>query len=243
MEKRKILFYGVISMFILMFFASVFAEFASADAWWGYGARRPDWVLSHGGTIIRFEIENISGEPEEYKAVMYDADGDYVEKEFGTKGLFDDAKNGVYKIKAIRGNGNLEFRTSVEGGKKFDDIIVTAHPGETMKIKFNYKKKKVSMTTDYVKPVPRPVVKPAVVSESDPVVEVENSVEEIVMMKENEESFAEKVEDFVHPDALAMESGQQVFIKQGNPNQQTNEESASIFKKIWISILKFFSFA
>lgn len=239
---RKILFYGTIFIFIVMLL-SVVTDFASADSWWGYGARRPDWVLSHGGTIIRFEVEDTSGEDNEYKAVMYDADGDYVEKEFGVKGLFDDAKKGMYVIKAVRGEGNLEFRTSAKGGKKFAEIKVTAHPGETMKIKFNYKKKKVSMTTDYVKPVPRPVVKPAVVSESDPVVEVENSVEEIVMMKENEESFAEKVEDFVHPDALAMESGQQVFIKQGNPNQQTNEESASIFKKIWISILKFFSFA
>lgn len=102
------------------------------------------------------------------------------------------------------------------------------------------------MTTDYVKPVPKPVVKPAVVPKPDPVVEVENSVqtEEIITVTENEESLVERVEDFVHPDALAMESEQQTFIKQGNSSQQinTNEESANIFKRIWISVLKLFRF-
>ncbi len=233
MKRRKL----QIAIFILtlMLVSSAFAEMASADAWWGYGARRPDWVLSHGGTIIRFEIDNISGESEEYKAVMYN-EGDYVEKEFGTKGLFDDAKNGVYKIKAYRGDGSLEFRTSAEGGKKFDEITVTAHPGETIKLKFDYKRKKVKMTTDYVKPIPKSVVKPVVIPVPEPANETPESItaqtDEIVTATENDDSFIENVEEFIHPDAMAMEVEKKAEIK----------ETENIFKRIWIAIVEFFSF-
>lgn len=237
---RKILFYGTIFIFIVMLL-SVVTDFASADSWWGYGARRPDWVLSHGGTIIRFEIEDTSGEDNEYKAVMYDADGDYVEKEFGVRGLFDDAKKGVYVIKAVRGEGNLEFRTSAKGGKKFAEIKVTAHPGETMKIKFNYKKKTAKMTTDYFKLVPKPVINPAPTSVSEQAVEEAESPEsnetqanQVTTATDNDDSLIEVVEEFVHPDALAKEIDE-------HPSNSESEESVNVFERIWNFIRNLFS--
>lgn len=229
----------------------------SADAWWGYGYRTPKWVLSHGGTIIYYEIENISGEGNEYKAVMYDEDGDYVEKEFGKKAVFDDAKNGVYKISAYR--GGTKNKLTYKGGKKFASITVTAHPGETIKIKFNYKKKSAKMTTDYVKPVPKPVAKKAAPSapepEVEPAAEVQEEVEEIsepslqdealMTTEENENQFDEFMEAYVHPDAMAEESGERTVIRQKDSNQQTiaeEVETENIFVIIWTAVKKFFGF-
>ena len=121
MKSRKVLMSSIFFMFASILFATPF-DFAKADAWWGYGARKPEWVLSHGGTIIYFEFENISGKSSKYKAIMYDSNGKFVEKEFGKKGLFDDAKNGVYKISAFK------------GGKAFTSISVTAKPGKAIKV-------------------------------------------------------------------------------------------------------------
>ena len=196
----------------------------SADAWWGYGARRKEWVLSHGGTIIHYEIDNISGGSSEYKAVMYDANGKYVEKEFGKKAAFDDAKAGIYKIVAYR--GEIDKKT-YKGGKKFAEIVVTAHPGETVKIKFDYKKKKVEMTTDYVKPIAKSTVVPVAEDLTD----------------NSKESSIEMIEEVVHPDVLAKESGQ-VLMDQEDSNEQENMKMSfiSIFVHSWDAVMKYFNF-
>ena len=249
MDREKSQLFILLIASLIMLFSS--ADFASADAWWGKGYRDKEWVLSHGGTIIRFEIENTSGDDNEYKAVLYDDDGDYVEKEFGTKGYFDDAKNGKYKIKADRVEGGAD-KTTYKGGKSFASIEITAHPGETIKLKFDYKKKKVKMTTDYVKPIPRPVVKPTIVPAPEPVETQPESTSdtleptsainnEAMTVIENGNSLIETMEDYIHPDALASVSNTQTFIRQADSNA-LEEKPKNIFKKIWDYIVKFFSF-
>ncbi len=91
---------------------------------------------------------------------MYDKKSRYIEKEFGTKAVFDDAKDGEYIIRACRGDGGTEFKSTHKGGKEFAEVSVMAHLGETIKLVFDYKKKTVSMTTDYVKPVSKVIAKP-----------------------------------------------------------------------------------
>lgn len=233
----------------------VFVELAFANAWWGEGARDLDWVLKHGGTVIRCEINDISGDSSEYKAVMYKK-GRYAEKEFGTKMTFDDAKGGKYKISAYRG-GTLD-RTTYKGGKKFASIEFTAHPGETIRIKFNYKKKSAKMTTDYdeskeeAEEKPKPVSLPAPKPESEPADELQSEPEPEpqenpdvsegqAFQPENAptneaESIAESVEEIVHPDAMAAE-----FKKLRNL-PDPNEKIAGFFGKAWDSVVVFFRF-
>lgn len=227
------------------------ARSVSADAWWGEGYRKPEWVLSHGGTIVYFEMENISGESDEYKAVMYDSDGKYIEVEYGTKGVFDDAKNGVYKIKADRGVENEE---TYKGGRSFAVIEIIAHPGETIRLKFDYKKRKVKMTTNYVKPVSSPIIKtiPDSVPNSSNAIKLEDEsvetqqqietsqlsdfqIEELTVETGSEESIIESVENFIHPDALAMETDKQIVIMK-------EENTGNIFTKLWSIIREFFNF-
>ncbi|HOW60211.1 MAG TPA: hypothetical protein P5548_03340 [Candidatus Moranbacteria bacterium] len=139
------------------------SSLAWADAWWGHGSKSFDWILKNGGTIIRWQIEDISKEADNWKAVMFDSKGKYVEVEYGQKGVFDDAKNGVYTIKAYKG---IKDHETHKGGKLFASITVTAHPGETINIKFNYKNETARMTTNYVRRVAKktPPPKPAVAS-------------------------------------------------------------------------------
>lgn len=205
----------------------------------GEGGRKQEWVLEHGGTIIKYEIGNISGDSNEYKAVMYDDEGDYVEKEFGTKAKFDDAKNDKYKIKAYRVEGGIIDRTTHKGGKEFASIKVTAHPGETIKIKFDYKKKKAKMTTDYIEPIPKPVIKPALIITSEPEIEIQQKPEssesqnnQVTTTMDNNESLIEVAEDFIHPDAMAMEVEQPSVVK--------SEKPANIFERLLIFIKNLF---
>ena len=258
MNRRKLLLLSFVLVSTFAMLALVFVGFASADSWWGKGFRDKEWVLSHGGTIIRFEIENTSGKDNEYKAVMYDDDGDYVEKEFGTKAYFDDAKDGKYRIKAYRVKGGVIDKTTHKGGKEFASIKVTAHPGETMKIKFDYKKKKAKMTTDYVKPIPKPVVKPAptVAPEPEPAVEVQKEevgltetpvvgTEEVALVWGDKNSFADITEYFFHTEAMANVSTQQTFIKQADSPQRlevAEEKPDNFFERIWTAVTIFFSF-
>jgi hypothetical protein len=144
---KKILFFGSF-MFIL------FPAIVLAEAWWGDGARPKKWVLKHGGTIINFNIVNYDGSKEEYKAVMYDKEGHFTEVEFGTSGMFDDARNGTYIIKAKRddplnyGNKDRDVRGE---GDTFASAKVIAHPGESINIKFDYKKRKAKIVSEDIK--------------------------------------------------------------------------------------------
>jgi len=233
---------AVALLIVFAFPASV--NLALANAWWGKGARDLDWVLKHGGTVIRCEINDISGNSSEYKAVMYRDDGHYVEKEFGTKMTFDDAIDGKYKISAYRG-GTVD-RTTYKGGKKFSSITFRAHPGEAIKIKFNYKKKSAKMTTDYdeskeeseeksksepkliAQTLPKPELEPKPEVEPQP----ETDVQEPAPVKE---SIVEAVEEIVHPDAVAAE-----FKKLEMPD--TDRQMADFFRNAWSSVVHFFKF-
>ncbi len=199
---------------------------ALANAWWGYGARSKDWVLDHGGTIIKCEIDDYHGKSSEYKMVMYRDDGHYVEKEFGTKVTFDDAKDGDYKISAYR--GGTEDRTTYKGGKKFASIKFTAHPGETIKIEFDYKDKKAEMTTDYVerpKPIakkePAPAPKPpetAPVAEPEPTVEIPEKESDLGSSStgENIENPEPQIAEPITPPAPQPEK--EPLARKGNPS-------------------------
>ena len=244
MKTEKIVS-NIFLVFGIGFFVVLSSDLASADAWWGYGARRSEWVLSHGGTIISYEIDNISGRSDEYKAVMFDKNGKYVEKEFGKKAKFDDAKNGAYTIRAYR--GGTEDKTSYKGGKEFASITVTAHPGETIKIRFNYEKKKAAMSTNYVKPVKKMAAKPAtdeiIKPESETEDKTQNDAEEfkfsygtekLAIIEKKEESLAEFMEEMIHPDVMAMESEKKLIVEK--------EKNKNIFEKFWDSIVKFFRF-
>lgn len=224
--------------------------FVLATSWWGIGVRSDKWILNHGGTIIRFDIEDHSGSRKEYKAVMYDEKGKYVEAEWGIQGMFDDAKDGIYMIKAKRGEeADFGVKDNREEGKTFAKIKFTAHPGETIKIKFNYKKKSAKMTTDYVAPVVKIPAKPVPVVQSEQPV-IENTQEELepfpsapnsapnieadpfCIYKNEENNFLEFAEDFVHPDALAEESEQATIIKPYEEGLDGYSEKNNFWKKI-----------
>lgn len=231
------------SVAILVFSCPYFVQ---ATSWWGIGARPHKWILSHGGTLINFDIENYSGDKREYKAVMYDKKGKYVEAEWGLEGIFDDAKDGVYTIKAKRGEStDFGVKDNREEGKTFATIKITAHPGERIRIKFDYKKKSAKMTTDYVAPVAKIPAKPVPVSEPQEIVvesvQAEEALEisskgneniENLFLNEERDIFA-KFEDFVHPDALAKET-RHLAIKP-NPKDLVREEAEDSF---WAKMIK-----
>lgn len=57
--------YSYLIIFILLpiiFVFSGFLEMVWADSWWGYGAKPQEWILKNGGSLIRFEIYNRSGD-------------------------------------------------------------------------------------------------------------------------------------------------------------------------------------
>lgn len=248
---------------LLVFSFFIFSNSVFANAWWGYGARDRDWILKHERTIVKCEIDNHHGDSSEYKMVMYNDDGRYVEKEFGTRVTFDDAKEGDYKISAYR--GGTEDRTTYKGGKKFASIEFTAHPGETIRIEFDYKKKKAKMTTDYVEPQTKPVVKKVLAPMPDA---EDTELQETTVAPENEQtsesvetapevavaveptvpeppaelpvpqqrtSIFEAIENFFHPDAMAMENNQDSLTIQ-------NEKYKSVFRGMWQSMLNYFTF-
>lgn len=241
-------------MTFLMIMAVLCPNGVLATSWWGIGVRSDKWILNHGGTIIRFDIEDHSGSRKEYKAVMYDEKGKYVEAEWGIQGMFDDAKDGVYTIKAKRGEeADFGVKDSREEGKTFAKIKFTAHPGETIKIKFNYKKKSAKMTTDYVAPVAKVPAKPVpVVQPEQPA--IENTQEDLEpfpsapnfppneeanffykevdpFCKNEKNEFLEYAEDFVHPDVLAKESEQSIS-KSNAEDLSNNSEKNNFLEKL-----------
>jgi len=129
----------------------VFPLYAQADAWWGEGYKKPDWVLRHGGTIIEYKISGAKKKSGRYKAVMY-RNGKYVEAEFGKQAKFDDAKKGVYQIQVIRCDDECsqdKKHKKHKGDKKLLGTTVTAHPGETIRLVFNVKNKTVQKNSSY----------------------------------------------------------------------------------------------
>ncbi len=134
--------------FFLFLFATLIPSIVGAAAWWGEGYRPPAWVLSHGGTIIRYTIHN--GNPDKYKAIMY-RNGAYVEIEFGKKAIFDDAKNGLYTIvfykchESCRHHKFHKKQKLRSKDKKVAQLSVYARPGETIDISFNAKAKRATI--------------------------------------------------------------------------------------------------
>lgn len=234
MKIKKLLFLALMAVFLC-------PNFALASAWWGTGAKPHKWILNHGGTLINFDIVNYSGSKKEYKAVMYDEKGKVIEAEWGVEGIFDDAKDGIYTIKAKRGEAvDYRIKDEKEEGKTFATIKVTAHPGERMKIKFDYKKKSAKMETDYVVAVEKSKTKPIVAVDAQQPV-VENIPEELTpfpSMPDKEKTplyinesntFFESAEEFVHPDALAKET-ERVIIKPAAELSSAEPEKNNIWK-------------
>lgn len=230
-------------------FAAIFAillspVFVWAKAWWGEGAKPQKWILNHGGTLIRYKIENYSGSKKEYKVVMYSKKGKYIEAEWGVEGIFDDAKDGVYVIKARRGDLiDYEVKENRQEGKTFATVKLTAHPGESIDIKFDYKKKKAKISTDYAEPAKKEIADDVIFPEAEQMEEEivqEEAIEPIPdqdtdnqnALINNENVFIDTVEDFVHPDAFAKtgESGEMI-------NEDDNEENKNFFEGFLDSVL------
>ncbi len=89
---------------------------------------------------------------ERYGAIM-EQNGKFVEDEEGRVMKFDDPKNGLYKVTALRGR------------KRLLSVEVFAHPGETINIIFDLENKKTTVASDYVKRKVAPKVRASVVSE------------------------------------------------------------------------------
>ena len=138
--KKSLLFVAILMIFFLCLQAK-----AEADSWWGDGYREREWVLSHGGTIIEYQII-AKGSDGKYKAILY-KNGKVVEWENGKTGKFDDPKDATYVVKAFKG-GVKERKTS-EGG---DEILasgpIVAHPGETIKVIMNELTGEVFVSSD-----------------------------------------------------------------------------------------------
>jgi hypothetical protein len=237
-----------------MFFA--FLEIASADSWWGYGYRDKAWVLKHGGSLIRFEIYNREGESDEYKAVLTKK-GKNIEVEIGKSGIFDDALPGEYKVTFYRG-GNKR-KSFDEKGKEIDSIKLNIHAGEQIWLKLNYKKKKISMTTDYVQPVAK--IKKTVTADTQQE-SIQPSEQKLGQQEEVQENNVEgQVEDtefsmnfeniifkdenylwdnsfdIFHPNAYAKETYNKETIKPAE--LIANHKANSFFKKILFSVAEF----
>ncbi|MDQ1284440.1 MAG: hypothetical protein QG620_788 [Patescibacteria group bacterium] len=185
MRRREIL------PVIVLSFCLFSAGEVLAQSWWGDGVKSHDWILKHGGALIRFEIVNKSGEAWEYKTVMTRS-GKNIEAEVGKQGIFDDAKPGrekptKYKVTFYRGgDGQKNFDNK---GSEIKSITLDLHAGEFVTLKLDYSKKKISMRTDYVKleeeenEEKKELVKPKVVEKVPVEVlkEAENGVESVEM--------------------------------------------------------------
>ncbi|MDZ7611273.1 MAG: hypothetical protein U5L10_00765 [Candidatus Moranbacteria bacterium] len=101
---------------MVLFFA-ILPSVVQAHAWWGEGARDTDWILRHGGSLVRYTIRG-KASSDAYKARMYLTGaagagggaaetaerGDVIEIEYGSKATFDDAINNLYKVIVFRGS-------------------------------------------------------------------------------------------------------------------------------------------
>jgi hypothetical protein len=234
----------VSKLFLLGIFILMPASLALADGWWGKYDKPFAWILQNGGTIIHWQIEDISKEADNWKAVMYDSKGKYVEVEYGQRGTFDDAKNGTYVVKAYKGLRDYE---TYKGGDVFASINVTAHPRETINIKFNYKNKAAKMATNYVKPVAKPVLDcpPEPMIENQAKEEADDRkclstpeyfFKEVMMIGKDEKSIIELVREAAdYSNVLSSEPEIiQVIIEK--------EDNKNIFKKAWSTIVEIFTF-
>lgn len=135
------------------------AQNVYAAAWWGDGARRPEWVVAHGGSIFNYSVTGTS-HPDDYKAMMF-RDGEYVEVEFGKDATFDDAKNGTYVINFYKCKDScmphkFDNKTKIRSSdKKVATITVVARPGETNDLIFDADNKTVffASRSGFVAPV------------------------------------------------------------------------------------------
>lgn len=114
---------------------------ARAESWWGDGYRPPEWVVTHGGTVVWYEITGREAAAERYGALM-EQNGKFVEDEEGPRMKFDDPKNGLYKVTALLGK------------KRLLSVDVFAHPGETIHITFDLKNKKTTVISNQRRTAP-----------------------------------------------------------------------------------------
>ena len=151
--------YNTVSLGALIlgaFFMALPTAFVDADAWWGKGYRSPEWVLSHGGTVIR--SQTVGSKANNYKGILR-KDGKYVEVEFGKRMVFDDAKDGTYTISYYNCNKDCNYQKTdnkkkIRGNDSLKDTItVVARPGQTVYIEFNTETKKARITGSGGKPV------------------------------------------------------------------------------------------
>ena len=144
---NKYFLYNVVLIGVLFFCVSI--ESVSADAWWGEGYRPPNWVLAHGGTIIKYRVTGTS-HADRYKAMMF-RNGQYVEVEFGKHATFDDAKNGAYLINFYKCKGSCthqkyDRKTKLRSRDKLvASITIIARPGESNELIFDASKKVVQI--------------------------------------------------------------------------------------------------
>lgn len=153
---KKIIFL-TITIVCLLFIFNTNSVFSAA--WWGDGYKPPSWVLSHGGTIIRYTVSGTS-HPDDYKAMMF-RDGKYIEVEFGKNAVFDDAKNGVYTINFYKCKDScmphkFDNKTKLRSSdKKIASITLTAIPGQEVKLIFNASSNSIGVASGIIaKPKP-----------------------------------------------------------------------------------------
>ena len=172
---------GIIALVgIILVVLLILPELARADAWWGEGYRQPEWVKTNGGTIVYYSIKGKKSS-DKYKARMYQG-SKRIEIEYGSSGVFDDAKSGTYSISAH------------EGSKKIGTVNFSACPGGTLYANFDVKKKTGSIS-GCRKRAPKKIKKTPAVAET----EKESLVEEEVQIKEETETSGEKTENISRP--------------------------------------------
>lgn len=146
MVMKKIL---LILLVVTIGFISI-SEYVSADAWWGEGYRSPEWVRSHGGTTINYQV--VGDSAKKYKAFLRQ-NGKYVEVEFGQDATFDDAKDGVYTVTFYKCKGSCmphktDNKTKIRSSdKKLSTVTVIARPGEGVRLIFNADNKQISFVS------------------------------------------------------------------------------------------------
>jgi hypothetical protein len=153
-ESKKRIAFAIFIMGIL-----ISTEYVHSAAWWGDGARRPEWIVARGGSIFNYTVTGTS-HPEDYKAMMF-RDGEYVEVEFGEDATFDDAKNGTYVINFYKCKDScmphkFDNKTKIRSSdKKVATITVVARPGETNNLIFDADNKTVffASRSGFVAPV------------------------------------------------------------------------------------------
>lgn len=163
---------------------------------------------------------------------------------------------GKYKVTFYRG-GNKK-KTFEDKGKDVGSIKLNVHAGEQIWLEFNYKKRKIYMTTDYVEPAPKTQKKIASVPKED--IEspseqeiLESELNEIGLNEDNSEN-SEAINrgeeagfliDKKYPfdnisrfDLYIKNTENQVFIKPAEEALTSKQES--FFQKIIFSIKDFF---